>query len=220
MMGQQAKGFHNSRVNSITSIPADIRSGGLVAYRFSGGSDNYLLGCDIITGTPYVKIPHDAPVSSVCLSPDGHFMVSACHNKTLYVFGLDWEYTYPEMVDWDDGALCLLKNFLIQQVPYSATLQGLVSPTSEQFQLALSKSGKPVWTEDDFSQLLSTLSYNGFGWLQPEVIKQKLLEMADNWVVSERPFEHEITIQNSPNFQSTSEKKEERGFLSRIFGKR
>jgi hypothetical protein len=55
------------------------------------------------------------------------------------------------------------------------------TPSEEQIQLALTRRGKPIWTDDDFKQLLHTLACAGYGWLRPEGVRKKLEEMTANW---------------------------------------
>ncbi len=47
---------------------------------------------------------------------------------------------------------------------------------------ALTREGKPTWTEDDFRNLLQKLGYAGYGWLRPGGVRKKLEEMATSWI--------------------------------------
>jgi hypothetical protein len=41
--------------------------------------------------------------------------------------------------------------------------------------------GSPVWTENDFQELLRTLGYAGFGWLRPDGVRRQLTRMTRHW---------------------------------------
>jgi hypothetical protein len=55
------------------------------------------------------------------------------------------------------------------------------TPSEQQIQQALTRRGKPRWTEEHFAQLLATLGHAGFGWLHPEGVRRKLEKMAAAW---------------------------------------
>ncbi len=51
----------------------------------------------------------------------------------------------------------------------------------KEIERALTRSGKPSWTEEDFQELPRHLQYVGYGWLRPEGVQRKLEEMAHRW---------------------------------------
>jgi len=121
---------------------------------------------------------HTDYITSVCLSADGRYALSGSIDKTLQLWELDWEYVFPDPADWDDGALPYLQHFLTLHTPYAGTLPVDREPTEEEITLALTRSGTPTWTEEDFQRLLYTLGCAGYGWLRPEGVRRKLGEMA------------------------------------------
>jgi hypothetical protein len=54
-------------------------------------------------------------------------------------------------------------------------------PSDEEITRALKREGKPIWTEEDFQQLLHTVACAGYGWLRPEGIRRELEKMAETW---------------------------------------
>jgi hypothetical protein len=45
----------------------------------------------------------------------------------------------------------------------------------------LTRRGKPVWTEEDFEELLFGLGCAGYGWLRPDGVRRQLQQMARGW---------------------------------------
>ncbi|MFH1113488.1 MAG: protein kinase [Pseudomonadota bacterium] len=122
-------------------------------------------------------VPHDQP-TSVSISPDGRYVLSGHANGDVILWVLDWELEDRQPADWDDGAADYLQVFLDQHVPYAGEIPTDREPTEEEITLALTRRGKPVWTEDDFKRLLDTLGCVGYGWLRPEGVKKQLEAMA------------------------------------------
>ena len=120
-------------------------------------------------------------VTSVFLSADGRYALSGSEDKTIRLWTLDWELEDNEPADWDDEARPYLEVFLAQQTPYAASLPPDRQPTEEEIALALTRRGRPAWTEDDFQRLLDTLGCAGFGWLRPEGVRRELEKMAADW---------------------------------------
>jgi hypothetical protein len=94
---------------------------------------------------------------------------------------LDWEFEPREPVDWDEESRFLLRNFLTLHTPYAGELPQNREPTDEEITRALTRKGKPVWTEDDFQKLMQTVAYAGYGWLRPEGIRHELEKIAETW---------------------------------------
>jgi hypothetical protein len=99
----------------------------------------------------------------------------------LRLWELDWQYEYPLPAEWDEGARPYLNNFLTVHTPYIGQLPQDGEPTQKEVALALTRRGKPAWTDDDFRQLLYSLGCAGYGWLRPEGVRNELVKMAKNW---------------------------------------
>ena len=130
---------------------------------------------------------HTSDVLSVTLSADGRWALSGSSDNTLRLWQLDWNYEFPDRADWDEGARPYLEYFLCQHTPYAAELPVEATPSDEQIQLALTRRGKPDWTDQDFQQLITQLQYAGFGWIRPEGVKRELEKMAADWQVPPPP---------------------------------
>jgi len=94
---------------------------------------------------------------------------------------LDWEYEFPGWAEWDDGAQSHLETFVTLHTPCQGPLPRGREPTHEELTAALTRSGKPTWTEADFQGLITTLQHAGFGWLRPEGVRRELEKMAAEW---------------------------------------
>ena len=166
---------HTKWVNTVAISP-DGRFG------LSGSNDKTLRIWDLESGRCLRTLEgHQDGVSSVAISPDGRFILSGSRDNTLQLWELDWELEARDPADWDEGARPYLENFLTLHTPYADSLPKYREPTEEGITLALTRKGKPSWTEDDFKKLLYTLGCAGYGWLRPEGVKAKLEEMAASW---------------------------------------
>ena len=117
-------------------------------------------------------------ILSVCLSADGCRALSGSADKTVRLWELDWDFEVCEPLDWDEGARPYLAAFLAVRTPYAADLPKDREPSEQEIVLALTRRGKPSWTDEDFKNLIETLVCAGYGWLRPEGVRRKLVEMA------------------------------------------
>jgi hypothetical protein len=115
----------------------------------------------------------------VDVSADARWVISA--GDHLQLWELDWELEAADPADWDEGARPYVDNFLTLHTPYAGTLPDDRAPSDEEVTLALTRRGRPSWTDDDFKQLLYTLGCAGYGWLRPEGVKRELEKMAASW---------------------------------------
>jgi hypothetical protein len=47
--------------------------------------------------------------------------------------------------------------------------------------MSLTRRGRPVWTEQEFQNLLYTLGCAGYGWLRPVGVRRELARMTTEW---------------------------------------
>ncbi len=140
---------------------------------------------------------HADAVTSVTFSADGRYALSGSADRTLKLWVLDWELGDNTPADWEEGALPYLEMFLSSHLPYAlppnhkqttaekgrSPLARLFrsTPTEEEAMQAIARHGPPVWTENDFQDLLKTLGYAGYGWLRPAGVRRKLEHLARHW---------------------------------------
>jgi hypothetical protein len=166
---------HTSSVNSV-SLSGDGR------FALSGSRDNTLKLWEVATGQCLRTFEgHTHWVTSVSLSGDGCFALSGSEDKTLKLWFLDWELGDHDPADWNEGARPYLVLFLSAHTPYAAALPTGREPNEQELTLALTRCGKPTWTEDDFRCLLDRLGCAGYGWLRPEGVRRELDKMAASW---------------------------------------
>jgi hypothetical protein len=124
---------------------------------------------------------HSEAISAVSCSQDGRHVLSA-GGDGLRLWGVSWDLRHRAVADWDEAAGHYLVSFLTLHTPYCAALPSGNSCPPEALCLALSRRGKPTWTEEEFQGFLATLSHCGFGWLRPEAVRRELEKMAASWL--------------------------------------
>lgn len=124
---------------------------------------------------------HTGFVQSVCLSLDCRWALSASSDGTVRLWELDWEFEAHGLSDWDERARPWLVSFLTRHTPLAGQLPPDCAPAPNEVQAALTRRGRPVWTDADLQGLMRTLACAGDGWLRPEGVRKKLEEMAANW---------------------------------------
>jgi len=172
---------HTGAVNSV-SLSADGR------YLLSGSAEGpFTLSVDgtmklweVESGRCLRTVEVGSWVQTICVSGDWrHLHVGSRHGFSRWF--LDWELEENQPADWDEGARHYLAVFLRAHQPYFAELPRDREPTDEEVTLALTRRGRPVWTEEDFQSLLYTLGCAGYGWLRPEGVRRELEIMTADW---------------------------------------
>jgi WD40 repeat protein/serine/threonine protein kinase len=108
----------------------------------------------------------NSPLTAISCSSDGSRVVAGCFDGSVLLWEFVWDYEFPSLVDWDEGARSYLETFLALHTPPSTWLFGRKSP--------------PEWTENDFRELIVDLRNRGFGWIRSIGIQRKLEELAAN----------------------------------------
>ncbi len=124
---------------------------------------------------------HTGGITALEISMDGSVFVSGSSSSPLKKWTLDWELEAREPADWDEGCRPYLVNFLAFHTPSVGELPVDRRPTEPEITLALTRQGKPSWTDDDFKGLHYTLGCAGYGWLRPEGVRRELEKMAATW---------------------------------------
>ncbi len=105
------------------------------------------------------------------ISADGSRVLACGSSKTVAVWELDWQYDFAEEPGWDDGAWAVLRSFLARHTPRAEdTPEGV-----------LARRGQPVWTDNDFAQLMWRLGCSGHGKLEKDDVQQRLTNLASIW---------------------------------------
>jgi len=165
---------HTAAVNSV-SLSADNH------WILSGSSDHTIRLWEVATGCCLHIFQGHTAVNSVSLSADGPWVLSGSNDGIVQLWELDWELEARTSADWDEGALPTVKTFLTLHTPYATALPEDHEPSEQEIQQALTRHGKPTWTEHDFQDLIHQLQYAGYGWLRPEGVQRKLEEIAASW---------------------------------------
>ena len=91
------------------------------------------------------------------------------------MFGL---WNVNKLADWHKRVKPYLETFLTLHTPPAGQLPQDRVPSEEEITLALTRQGRPIWTEVDIKRLITELGTRGYGWLRPEGVRHKLKEMA------------------------------------------
>jgi WD40 repeat protein len=156
-------------------------------WALSGSRDNALKLWDVATGRCTRTFQRGysgtsgAAASSVSISDDGRWALSAGDEHTVRLYFLDWGLEQRELADRDQGVQVYLEQFLTLHTPDASRLPDNNHPTEEQLRSALTRQGKPTWTDTDFERLLYDVGCAGYGWLRPEGVRRELEGMAANW---------------------------------------
>ena len=142
---------------------------------------------DLTTGQILLSLEgHTSHVNSVMLSCDGRLALSAADDGQVKHWLIDWNLEDKRPAEWDEGARAYLETFLELHTPYGGKLPQGEKVNSKKLQAALTRKGKPTWTEEDFKELLHYLGCVGYGWLRPEGVRKELEKMSqenrDSWI--------------------------------------
>jgi WD40 repeat protein len=152
-------------VNGVTATP----DGGWV---MAAGADGAIRVWDVPSGRRVCLLRgHAGAVSAVAIGLQGRTVASGGDDGVVRIWQLDWDYQFPEPIDWDERARPYLENLLrLQSSPLPGA--GAVERVPEG-----AKHARP-WSEEDFDRLIVTLGYCGFGWLRAAGVRKRLEEMA------------------------------------------
>lgn len=136
-------------------------------FALTAGEDNNLRFWELETGDCLAILEsHTGPVTSTGISKDGFYIVSGSEDNIVKIWELDWELEARESNQWDEGVLPYLEVFLNRKKPHS--------------RIPFFKPSVPYWSEHDFRQLVRDLQYAGYGWISPDLIREKLLLIANH----------------------------------------
>jgi WD40 repeat protein len=149
-------------------------------FAFVASADKTVHVWDVATGRRGLAIDTSDAVSGLAhmaLAGGGRFLL-ANGQSGVRVHELDWELAARAEAEWDEGARPHFETFLTLRTPVAAELSADEDATEEQIGLALTRRGRPSWTEADFADLRRTLGDAGYGWLSAEGVRRQLDRMA------------------------------------------
>lgn len=148
-------------------------------YAFTGSLDHTMKMWDTQTGACLRTFEgQHSEVNSIAISPDNALVfTSGGWDKTAKLWFLDWELESPPRSNWDPGALPYLEAFLNRQRPPAGALPLDRQPSEVEIAAALTRQGRPTWTDVEFQALLDELGFAGYGWLSSGVVRKKLVEL-------------------------------------------
>ncbi|MBO0790916.1 MAG: protein kinase, partial [Ktedonobacteraceae bacterium] len=152
-------------------------------WALSGSYDKTVRLWEVSTGhcLHTLRIPESAEVPSVSLSIDKRWVVAYSVNTSerdapsighSHIWELDWDLEALNAMDWDEGATSYLETFL--------SLQALSTKTAAHEYIPLQSEHHSIrrWSDEAFQELLLQLQYADYGWLRPEGVQRKLIELA------------------------------------------
>ena len=134
----------------------------------SGSKDRTVRLWEVATGQcQRILEGHTDMVTSVSMTPDSRWVLSGSEDWGLRLWEIDWDYQFPGLTDWDEGAR-----------PYLETFLYLHSPIHDD---GIRRTGIPQWNEQHLEQLLIELRHCGYGWIKPEGVRKELQSMTAQW---------------------------------------
>jgi hypothetical protein len=150
-------------------------------FGISGSHDKTVRVWDLASGACLAVLKgHTAPVTALAISADGRFVLSG-GGDALRLWELDWDLAAREASDWDAGLDPLAQIFLTLLTPYGALLSPKAEPAELEIAQALARRGAPTWSEEAWRRFAEQLQHGGFGWVRPDGVRRKLLELAQSW---------------------------------------
>lgn len=166
---------HTGRVSSV-QIGSDNR------YILTGSNDHTIRLWEAATGRiVFTTEAHPDGVESAVLSCDGSFIISGGKEGGVRVWALDWDLEERDPAPWDEGARPCLERFLTGHTPPAGRLPMHRTPSQKEIGAALTRRGKPAWTDADVQRLFYALGCYGYGWLSTDGVLAELEQSAVTW---------------------------------------
>ncbi len=128
-------------------LSVDVLADGQFAV--SGGADKTVRIWSLETGRCLRTLHgHQAAVTAVAFTRDGRHVISGSLDGTARIWEMDWEWEFPEPMDWDARLRSRLEIFLEQH--------------------------GGLWELADWKRLIAEIRCAGFGWVREEGIRTEL----------------------------------------------
>ncbi len=168
-------GTLEGHANNVTSVALSIDG----RHAVSSGKDGAVKLWHLDSGECIREFRgHKGGVEDAALSPDARHIVSAGEDGTLRVWVLDWDLGEEAATDWDDRALPLAEIFLAQHTPYAGSISAKEALSIRDVTKAMTRSGRPSWSEEDFDRFMFVLGCAGLGWLRREGVAAMLFRLS------------------------------------------
>lgn len=160
-------------------------------FAVSGSWDKTVKIWNLTDGSCMKTFEHDDWVTSVDMTPDGHYLVASSYAGTI-VWELIWRLEPREPVEWDDSARPYLEILMNANAAWDGKLSTPVDMTQEEIRDSLRRQG-PSWhawhdptKTDDWHRVWhlgwdieATMGHAGYGWLSE--IGEESNKIMDEW---------------------------------------
>ena len=166
-------------------------------FAVSGSWDKTVKIWNLTDGSCMKTFEHDDWVTSVDLTPDGHYLVCSSYDGTR-VWELVWRLEPRDVVEWDEGARGYLEILMNANGAWDGKLSTTVDMTQEEIKNSL-KRQSPSWhawhapsKKEDWYRVWhlgwdieQTVGYAGYGWLSE--VGEEGSKFMDEWKRQNRP---------------------------------
>jgi WD40 repeat protein len=147
-------------------------------FLFSGDGEGKIIAWDTTNGRRLkVLEAHAGRVHSLALFKDSRYLLSAGEDNLVKYWMIDWKLGDRGTAPWTDDARPFLDAFLTLHVPRGDFLPLDEDTPPGTAEGILTRKGEPVWTLEDFEDLLYGLACAGYGWMEPASVRRKLIEI-------------------------------------------
>ena len=145
---------------------------------FSGSKDGTIRLWETISGKCLKVFSHHRDsILSLAITPDVRFLFSRSTDRTIKLWELDWEFEPAEPQKWDEGARPYIENFIISHTPFHIHVKEK-SFFNKEAVVTIDRNGRASWDEKAFEGFLDFLKYAGYGWIDPQGVKEELEKSA------------------------------------------
>ncbi len=147
-------------------------------FALSGSVDGKVTIWDVSEGRA-IKIfkAHKKRVTALAVMRNGRRFATASADGSVSIWQIDWDLATGEFPEWRQEADTYLKNFLSNSMPYAPNIISNAEPSdSQKIKMTLTKELNPSWDAESYKRLLYDLGCAGYGYLNKELIKEKLTQ--------------------------------------------
>lgn len=149
------------------------------SYALSGSSDLSVRLWDL--AGPHCELTlkrHGAPITAVAFAPDCRYAASADEDGRLQFWTMDWELDETYDGSWDERMRPIVQNFAFAHQPTAGTINANSDPSPAEVAKALTRRGRPEWTDEEARGLRYDIGCAGFGMPTVENLDRELKKIA------------------------------------------